>query len=460
MKIRTQAGLLIASITLVPVLVAIVFRYSDMLDQRKLENSVYKEFVQIYSALKTNDWSYFSIGSYLSKTYLVSAIAISSDDKVLFSTDMKIEKGRSFSPLFWKTLEGNGNSSYITTVLSLSEIEAMFSSVLKNLPGYGKYNLHIVVKMPIDSMLLPTNRTRGVAAIGMLIFLVSIIGFSIVLIIKISRTMTTLSKATKAFASGDYKREIPVKGNDEICSLIQAFNKMSREIQDNAARKSHLIMGMSHDFKTPLALIQGYTEVIDKQTDEKKTDIHKYLGIISSKTELLETMIEDLLEFVSLDEGEWPYAFAKINFAGWMNAFILRTRNDVQLLGKKVTGSINIPQNTIVEMDERLAERALNNLVHNAVRYTGSDGTVHITVMQKNGMIQIQVFDNGPGIAEKDLPYIFDAFYRGTPSRQTPGMGLGLSVVKSVMDAHRWTITAGNIAPHGAVFTITVPVSR
>lgn len=456
MKIRSESYLLIAAITVIPVLVCVILFFSGQLEREKWNKGLYRTAKSYYRSLNSNDWSQFILDKNLMELYNPAVAIIGKDKYVLYSSIPEVKQGSSFTDAAWQLLS-TSTSGYDNFVMTIRDFEKQLPAVFKSMPGYGAQEAVLFVRIPVESGLFASSSSREILLGGMILLLVCVIGISIRIIYTIGRTLSTISGATKNFAEGNYDREITVTGNDEICSLVEAFNKMRGEIRESALRKSHLIMGLSHDFKTPLTLIQGYTEVIEKETDRCQENVGKYLGIISSKTEQLENMIDDLLDFVSLDAGEWPYSFSKVQFTGWISSFILRSRNDAALLGKTVVSNEHIPEYTCVIMDERLVERAFDNLVHNALRYTGEDGIVTISVTACEKSVTVVISDNGPGIAKKDVPYIFDAFYRGSASRQAPGMGLGLSVVKSVIEAHNWTISVESGKRKGSQFIITIP---
>jgi signal transduction histidine kinase len=229
-------------------------------------------------------------------------------------------------------------------------------------------------------------------------------------------------------------------------------------------------------------------------------------------------MIDDLIDVVRLDSGEWrshlkPHALAPI-----LAAFAKRFAADGALLGRTITGTIAVSDDVVVPLDSRMFTRMLENITGNALRYTDAGGTIdfsaalvtknttgsvghtmtdtrpsvghtmidtrpsvghtmidtrtgvsHGMTDTRNGVghtvtdttgsvVVITVTDDGCGIAEADLPYIFDTFYRGTNSRREEGKGFGLSIVKSVADSYGWTVDVTSALGAGAAFTIRIPV--
>jgi signal transduction histidine kinase len=217
-------------------------------------------------------------------------------------------------------------------------------------------------------------------------------------------------------------------------------------------------MGISHDLKTPLALVKGYAEALEEEIGDVGPNASSYLGIIKSKADQLEDMIEDLIDFERVDTGEWSQGLASVDLAPFLRVLSKRIAADAALLGRRVHSEIALPEPGFVRMDERLVTRAFENLVNNALRYTSSGGRIEITARAEGGSYIVSVIDNGPGISPQDLPHIFEPFYRGSSSRREPGMGLGLSIVKTVVESHGWAIDVLPGRERGVAFVLTIPV--
>jgi signal transduction histidine kinase len=172
-------------------------------------------------------------------------------------------------------------------------------------------------------------------------------------------------------------------------------------------------------------------------------------------------MINDLLEYVQMNTGEWRSQLQKVNIAVFLRNAAKGFASDAELLRHEFLSEIALPEDTFVFMDERLVLRALENLVNNAIRYTPDGSVITLAASLGNSKdgntVQITVSDNGPGINEADLPHIFEMFYRGTSSRREQGMGMGLAVAKWVADSHGWSISARS--SRGARFCITAPLA-
>jgi signal transduction histidine kinase len=275
----------------------------------------------------------------------------------------------------------------------------------------------------------------------------------------ITKSVMVLEDATRRIAAGDLDLNVDVRGSNEITSLTASLNRMRDALKEEDRRRSRFIMGVTHDLKTPLAIIQSYAELLDDGMAGDPASQKNAADIILVKVDQLETMINHLIEFVKMDTGEWKSQLLDVDIAVFLQNFARRFILDAGALHYEMTANITIPENTFVSLDERLFVRALENLVGNAIRHTPAGSHITLGAVQDENSIRVTISDNGPGISEKDLPHIFETFYRGSASRREEGMGIGLSVVKWVIDSHGWTIDAASNSA-GTRFTITIPVSQ
>ncbi|MBQ8561856.1 MAG: HAMP domain-containing histidine kinase, partial [Spirochaetaceae bacterium] len=290
----------------------------------------------------------------------------------------------------------------------------------------------------------------------------------------LSRSMEVLERETRSLAKGNLNKEIQVRGNNEILSLTNSLNSMRLALLEEQKRRSWLIMGISHDLRTPLALIKGYTEAICDGTADSPEIISKSLEIVGEKVDQLDAMIDDLINFVRLDSGDLKQNLELVPLAPLLSDYATRLQEDGRILGRTVTTAITLPADLAVPLDESLMVRVLDNLCGNAIRYTSPGGTISLTARlastpkrrkgsqkaakNREGQVILQVQDNGCGIPEADQPHVFDPFFRGDNSLKSEGKGLGLAVVKTVADTLGWTIRVESERGTGSCFTLEIPV--
>jgi signal transduction histidine kinase len=273
----------------------------------------------------------------------------------------------------------------------------------------------------------------------------------------ITKSVVVLEDVTRRIAAGELDNAVDVRGSNEITSLTMSLNHMREALKEDGRRRARFIMGISHDLKTPISIIQGYAEILYDGLASDTASQKNAADIILSKVDQLGAMINHLIDFVKMDTGEWQRQLSNIKIAAFLKNIAQRFILDAETLRQRMTSNITISDNTVVPLDEGLVVRALENLVGNAIRHTPEGSLISLDAFQDENSISITISDNGPGITQEELPHIFEIFYRGSASRREQGMGIGLSVVKWVIDSHGWSIDAVS-GSEGTRFTIKIPM--
>ena len=306
-----------------------------------------------------------------------------------------------------------------------------------------------------------------------LIFLILFIStiISLICIILISKTIfhsiIKIENKTQQLANGNLETpvepETPEKGN-EITSILTSLEKMRSELIEAQERKNRLMMGISHDLRTPVAVIKGYSEAITDEVITDKDEIKTTVSLINTKVTQLGEMIDTLINFMKLNNTETKEALVPNSITNLITDFGKYAEMTGALFKRRVILDINFPKNIIIPFNNQLVHRALENIFSNAIRYTKENDTITIAsyLDEKNSeeSLILKISDTGIGIAKKDLNSIFDMFFRGTNSRLEEGLGIGLSVVKTIIDNHGWTISVDSKKNAGSCFTIVIPVKK
>ncbi|MBQ9623125.1 MAG: HAMP domain-containing histidine kinase [Treponema sp.] len=294
--------------------------------------------------------------------------------------------------------------------------------------------------------------------------------FCIILIVMISQTIsssiTILNKNTQRIAGGELDVKLDfsknTKRDNEITSLTENLDKMRLALKDNEERRSRFIMGISHDLRTPVAVIKGYTEAMSDGFCDNPDEMKKSLAIISSKTEQLGNMIDTLINFVKLNQTDWVSQLKKQKIAPIFEEFAKSSVTTGGIFKRNVTADIKISNETEVAFDKPLIQRTLENLFSNALRYTADNDSIEIRAYEDCSENLHRIFfsirDTGIGIAKENLEKIFDMFYRASSSRREEGMGIGLATVMTIVKAHGWKISVQSELGNGSEFTIEIPV--
>lgn len=305
------------------------------------------------------------------------------------------------------------------------------------------------------------------------IFLILIITavISLILIILISKTIfnsiTQIENKTQQLADGNISEKIETdsieKGN-EITSILQSLEKMRTELIETQERKNRFIMGISHDLRTPVAVIKGYSEAIYDGVITEKEEIKTTISLIDTKATQLDEMIDTLINFMKLNNTETKETLKPQSITDIIFDFAKYAEITGTVFKRKIVTDINLPEKISVPLNLQLIHRSFENIFSNAIRYTDDNDTIsiisYIEQKAKNRSIILKIQDTGIGIDKKDINSIFDMFFRGTNSRLEEGMGIGLSVVKTIMDTHGWNISVESEKNVGTCFIIEVPVKK
>jgi signal transduction histidine kinase len=215
---------------------------------------------------------------------------------------------------------------------------------------------------------------------------------------------------------------------------------MRLSLKEETAKRSRFLMAVTHDLRTPLTSIRGYLEAFADGLAEETESREKYLSIIRDKAGLLENRINEMLDFVKMETGEWKLKLGALELPSFLRELGTGFAEDGRIMDRRFEIDLDLPEDLSIQADAGLLTRVLENLVHNAFRYSDKGDRVEIAARGTVGRVVIEVKDSGRGIAAEERGKVFQPFYRGTRSRNEPGFGLGLSIVKSIVEAHGWAI--------------------
>ncbi len=264
--------------------------------------------------------------------------------------------------------------------------------------------------------------------------------------------LNKLRIATLRMKEGDLNYSVTTRKKDEIGLLCGDFEEMRLKLKELIDTKlqyeeesKELISNISHDLKTPLTAIKGYTEgILDgvADTEEKR---EKYLKTIYTKANDMTMLVDELSLYTKLDTNTIPYNFVSVNLNQYFSDCISELSLDLEVKNIDL-GYFNYVDHEIsVVIDPEQIKRVINNIVGNAVKYMDKRrGIINVRIHEEDENVIIEIEDNGKGIAEKDIPYIFDRFYRADASRNssTGGTGLGLAIAKKIVEEHNGSIWA------------------
>jgi two-component system sensor histidine kinase BaeS len=282
----------------------------------------------------------------------------------------------------------------------------------------------------------------------------------------VRRRLRSLEEAAVKVGAGNLGARAREDGGDEVAGLAAAFNHMAHDLEVRAQElqaadraRRLLLADVSHELRTPLTAMRGYLETLSMpELTLDATARARYVGIVSEETRRLEHIIGDLLDLAKLEGGGDSLELQDVPIENLFGRVVARHERDAA--ARRITLASSIaPGAEIVIGDALRLEQALQNLAANAVRHTPAGGRVELGAELADRHVVLTVRDSGPGIPAEHLPLVFDRFYKADASRthDTAGSGLGLSIVKAIVERHGGTITVSSSPEKGSLFMIRLP---
>jgi signal transduction histidine kinase len=282
--------------------------------------------------------------------------------------------------------------------------------------------------------------------------------------------LRTLEQAARALGEGRTDVRATETGGDEVSSLARTFNRMAADLDSRATAlteadraRRQLLADVSHELMTPLSAIRGYVETLGMaEVPLDQPTRQRYLGIVEEETHKLEAIIGDLLDLARLEGGGDTLRQVPVSVGDLFAR--LSDRHQPAMRDRGVVLDQQIDRDTPdIRGDAARLEQALQNLAANAIRHTPPGGRVTLHASPLDGQVRIIVRDTGAGIPPEHLPRVFDRFYKVDASRAgtavPSGSGLGLSIVRAIVERHGGTVTASNAPEGGAAFELTLPAA-
>jgi signal transduction histidine kinase len=303
-----------------------------------------------------------------------------------------------------------------------------------------------IMHYPRKELVLGLLRTfLSISLVGILVGIVSSRG--------LAAPLRNLAEAAKAVGSQDLSQRLEIKGTDEVREVAIAFNAMAAALEEAEGLRNNMLADIAHELRTPLTVIQGNLRaILDDVYELDKVEVAR----LYDQTRQLSRLVDDLHDLSLLEAKQFSLDFTSIN----MNDLV----QDVAAIYSPIfedsgtSLSLDLPDKTpVIEGDCARITQCINNLLNNALRHTSAEGEVTIQVSEDGERVSLSVIDDGVGIDQEHLPYVFDRFYRVDPdrNRRTGGSGLGLAITHALVMAHGGKITAASEGKDlGSSFTI------
>ena len=265
----------------------------------------------------------------------------------------------------------------------------------------------------------------------------------------VATPLVKLRKATQNIKDGNLDFVLDVEGTDEFAELCRDFEEMRRRLKESAEEKlvldkenKELISNISHDLKTPITAVKGYVEGIMDGVADTPEKMDRYVRTIYNKTVEMDHLINELTFYSKIDTNRISYTFSKLNVEDYFSDCAEEVGLELETRGIQLCYANYVDSDVQVIADGEQIRRVIHNIISNAIKYMdrgkGMKGIIQIRVKDVGDFVQVEIEDNGKGIAAKDLPYIFDRFYRTDVSRNSAkgGSGIGLSIVRKILEDH------------------------
>lgn len=324
------------------------------------------------------------------------------------------------------------------TEQTIKLINPLFNT--KTLIYARKYNDDITIF--VNASLEPLDTTINILSNQLIIvsFIVIILAFIIGYFIskKISKPIENMNEKALKLANGNYNFQFDNNSNiTEIDTLASTLNYAKKELEHTDELRRDLMANVSHDLKTPLTMIKGYAEMIRDLNYDNEEKRNANLNVIIEETERLNILVEDILTLSKIQANKDTLNKEEFDLVELINNIIKR-----YIIYKETEGynfEINTPNKLIINADKKKIEQVIYNLINNAINYTGDDNKIIINIFQDK-KIRVEIKDTGKGIKAEDLPHIWEKYYHSKKKhkRNVIGTGIGLSIVKTILESHKF----------------------
>ncbi|MDE6729117.1 MAG: HAMP domain-containing histidine kinase, partial [Oscillospiraceae bacterium] len=301
---------------------------------------------------------------------------------------------------------------------------------------------------------------RQFFVVGILMIVLTVF-MSVLFSNKISEPIIRMNKSAKELPQGKFSADIGKNDYAEIKQLASTLTSASKEIAKSDDLRRELMANISHDLRTPLTMIKAYAEMIRDLSGDNPEKRERHLKIIIDETDRLSSLVTDILDLSKVQAGVAEMNLETFDFSSRLSGVI--SRFDIMKENDGIIIDLQAEDGIMITADITKLEQVVYNLINNAVTYVGSDKTVTVRLFRKDsGLLRFEVEDHGEGISAENLPYIWDRYYKvshgdSTHKRAKMGSGIGLSIVKGVLEQHKFAYGAQSEEGKGSTFWFEAP---
>lgn len=312
--------------------------------------------------------------------------------------------------------------------------------------------IYLLSKMEILSSLPEPNRFNGILFIAGLSIIIATVLTLIFGHIPL-RPINKVIDATNELAKGNFDVRINLNKIPELKTLSDSFNQMAEELGSTELLRNDFINNFSHEFKTPIVSLKGFAKLL-KNDNLTKEERDEYLDIIVSESSRLATLATNVLNITKIESQKIVTEMKTFDLTESIRRSILVLDN--QWKKKNLDLLIDLDEITYYA-NEELLNQVWINLIDNAIKFSKKNGRIEISLTELKDDICFKIIDFGCGMSIDVQKHIFEKFYQGDSSHSTPGNGLGLPLIKKILDLHKGTINVTSIEGYGSIFTILIP---
>jgi signal transduction histidine kinase len=339
---------------------------------------------------------------------------------------------------------------------------------LYNEPTYV-VGLPVKVQGDVIGIVFATQTAATMSAFLMEVLRIFLIGAALVIFISfvaiyfatetLIRPLRAMARATECFSKGDFSARVPVEGDEEVEQLALAFNNMAASLAAFEETRRSFVANVSHELRTPMTTIGGFIDgILDGTIPPEKTKY--YLQTVSQEVTRLSRLVVSMLNISRIEAGEMELRPQVVDVHEAVMRTVFAFERAIEEKGIEVKGLE--AEKVFVEADSDMLHQIIFNLIENAVKFTNEKGSIEVAYFVEGKMVAVSVKNTGQGIPKEDLPHLFERFYKSDRSRSADrsGVGLGLHIVKSLVNLHGGTITVKSVEGEYADFIITLPVAE
>ena len=305
-----------------------------------------------------------------------------------------------------------------------------------------------------DFTILIKQQLMYVCIIGIFIAII----ISIFLSNKITEPITKITKKAKKLGSGDTEVTFEESGIKEIDELSEALTHAQMEMVKTNELRRDLMANVSHDLKTPLTMIKAYAEMIRDISYKDHDKMNEHLGIIVDETDRLTVLVNDILDLSRMQSNADTLSIETFDLADDIKTIV--NRYQIIKETEKYIINVEMPESIKIKADKKKINQVIYNLINNAINYTGEDKTVTVRVTKHKKYYLVEIIDTGKGIKESEIPYIWNKYYKNDKNHQrnVVSTGLGLSIVKEILELHGYEYGVKSVLKKGSTFYFKIKI--